>query len=216
LRDDEWTVAKEALPFHAITPFVRADRLYFASRHGSGKYQIYSIPLSALGPKARLDSARLERNNPEWDEASYAATPDGQIQVFCRRSKRGDYDIFELRDAPWENKDDFALTNILFRTSESAILPESNDVLDRLAAFLKRTDRKILVIGHTDKRGSPDANLKLSFDRARAVKQALVDRGVSQAKILTDGKGQSQPISTENTEEAFRQNRRTEFKLSEK
>lgn len=67
--------------------------------------------------------------------------------------------------------------------------------------------------GHTDTRGDPKANLKLSQSRVGAVKDYLVSKGVSKSKVKTKAFGGTSPISTENTEEAHRLNRRVELRI---
>jgi len=73
--------------------------------------------------------------------------------------------------------------------------------------------------GHTDKRpiSTPQfpSNWELSAGRAIAVAKILVDEGVSPNRLVAAGFGEYQPIDTGNTEEAFRRNRRIEFKLTE-
>jgi K(+)-stimulated pyrophosphate-energized sodium pump len=70
--------------------------------------------------------------------------------------------------------------------------------------------------GHTDNTGDPEANKKLSVDRAEAVKALLVAGGIDAARIKTAGWGQEKPIASNDTEEGKAKNRRTELTVTKK
>jgi len=71
---------------------------------------------------------------------------------------------------------------------------------------------KIKVIGHTSNDGDDAANMELSKQRAAAVKEYLVKEfSIEDARIVTEGKGETQPISDNKTKEGKAQNRRVEF-----
>lgn len=208
-----WSEAREAFAIEGITPGVFADRLYFARRASNGKYQIASIPLDKnAAADVSLTQTRQDLDT-DADEASYAASPDNSVIVFCRRSSAGDYDLFELRGDPWEAGESFSLTSILFDSGKSEILPSSHPTLDRLAQFLKTNRTRILITGHTDRTGDAAANLAFSKRRAEAVREALVLRGVDAGMIETEGKGSAEPVDPADTPEAYALNRRTEFQF---
>ena len=70
---------------------------------------------------------------------------------------------------------------------------------------------KIKIVGHTDNSGSKFALIKLSQQRAEAVKKALVESGVNKMRIKTKGFGGAKPIVKNDTEKNKRKNRRVEF-----
>ena len=72
---------------------------------------------------------------------------------------------------------------------------------------------KIKVKGHTDNRGTADFNMKLSNDRAKAVVDYLIKRGVSPSKLTYEGYGMSLPLTDNDTEEGRSLNRRVEFEI---
>ncbi len=87
------------------------------------------------------------------------------------------------------------------------MLIELANLLRKQSAYRLRLD------GHTDNVGSEAFNLKLSQDRAQAVKQYLSSRGVSAPRILTEGYGANRPVDTNTTPEGRQRNRRVEMKI---
>ena len=84
----------------------------------------------------------------------------------------------------------------LFDFDKSVLRPEGKRELDDLVEKLKMIDiDSIIDIGHADRFGSDAYNRKLSLRRAESVKAYLVSKGVPANRILTDGKGESQPVT---------------------
>jgi len=106
----------------------------------------------------------------------------------------------------------WATQGILFATGKADLQPESRPVLKEIATTVKEHgDLKILIEGHTDNVGKPDANLALSEARAAAVKAALVaDFGIGADRISTKGFGDTKPSAANTTAEGRAQNRRVE------
>ena len=102
---------------------------------------------------------------------------------------------------------------INFDFGKSTIKPESYAYLDRLAATLKRVNARIMVKGHTDNVGSEDFNLNLSKERAMAVVDYLVKKGVSRSHLAYDYYGMTRPLVSNDTEEGRSMNRRVEFEI---
>lgn len=106
----------------------------------------------------------------------------------------------------------FVTNSIYFDVNSSRIKPESWATLNNTAQAIKATSVNILIVGHTDSDGADDANLKLSQSRAASVKNALVKEfGIDASRLITDGKGETQPITSNNTASGKAQNRRVEF-----
>jgi outer membrane protein OmpA-like peptidoglycan-associated protein len=100
---------------------------------------------------------------------------------------------------------------LLFDTGSAAVSPAVQRDLTALANNLVAyPDSIVSVIGHTDDTGSTEFNQRLSEQRANAVAGVLVDRGVSSARIVASGRGETQPVASNATEEGRRQNRRVE------
>jgi len=102
---------------------------------------------------------------------------------------------------------------VLFVTGKSELLPAARDQLDQVAVALKdQGDVKPMVVeGYTDSVGSDVTNQKLSKDRAEAVRAYLVSKGVPSEKITSVGKGESNPVASNDTPEGRANNRRVEI-----
>ncbi len=112
-----------------------------------------------------------------------------------------------------KTKGSIAVHNILFDTGKATIKPESAGTLAVIAEALKaEAALKIEIQGHTDNVGAAAANLKLSQDRAAAVKAYLVTTGgIAAARLTTAGLGDAKPIGDNKTEAGRAQNRRVEL-----
>jgi len=75
---------------------------------------------------------------------------------------------------------------------------------------------KIQINGHTDNQGSLDLNQKLSEERAKAVKKYLLDKQITDVRIITKGFGPNKPVAKNDTEEGRQLNRRVEFQILSK
>ena len=96
---------------------------------------------------------------------------------------------------------------------DAALIPEANKpFLDRAATLIQEVpDMELMIIGHTDNQASNAYNMKLSRDRAEAVKEYLISKGVDATKLTTKGMGESDPIADNSTEQGRFRNRRIEF-----
>jgi outer membrane protein OmpA-like peptidoglycan-associated protein len=107
---------------------------------------------------------------------------------------------------------------ILFDTGQFALKPAATGALEKVAGILKGCpDLPILIEGHTDSVGQPQANQTLSENRASSVKTWLVSNAaVPAGRIATRGHGQTAPVATNDTAEGRQMNRRVEIKLQKK
>jgi outer membrane protein OmpA-like peptidoglycan-associated protein len=107
-----------------------------------------------------------------------------------------------------------AAKGIFFETGKAVIKSESFDDLDKLVTIMETyPDAKLLIEGHTDNTGDAEANMKLSQDRADAVKRYLATKGVADSRMTAKGFGETQPIADNETDEGKALNRRVDFKL---
>ncbi len=103
-------------------------------------------------------------------------------------------------------------SGLLFDFNSDVLRAESRRNLDNLASNLSSFgDSKLLLVGHTDSQGADDYNLALSRRRANAVAGYLESHGVSTSRVETTGRGESEPIASNDTEAGRQQNRRVEI-----
>jgi outer membrane protein OmpA-like peptidoglycan-associated protein len=107
-----------------------------------------------------------------------------------------------------------AVTNdILFDVNSDLIKKESFSIINQIGdALQQNASLKIRIVGHTDSDGEDAKNLSLSQKRAAAVKTYITENyAVAGNRIVTDGKGESQPVSSNTSAEGKAKNRRVEF-----
>jgi OmpA-OmpF porin, OOP family len=109
------------------------------------------------------------------------------------------------------------LDKIYFETDSAEIQKRSYPIIDAVAATLIGNPNVALIEiqGHADERSSDEYNIKLTRDRAAAVLEALVQRGVDRTRMRSGGYGERCPIDPSHNEPAWEKNRRVEFKIIE-
>lgn len=117
-------------------------------------------------------------------------------------------------DIVYEPAKNFTLDNVEFDVAKATLRPSSYAELNELVEYLQwKNDIRIEIAGHTDNTGKAADNLKLSQQRAEAVRNYLLRKGIRADRVVAKGYGASQPIA-ENEDAAGRQrNRRTEVRV---
>lgn len=106
------------------------------------------------------------------------------------------------------------LEQVYFDTGKSTLKPASHKTLNDLVEVLKlKTTMMIEIQGHTDHVGKEEENLSLSQQRAEAVKQYLVSKGIDGSRIQAKGYGSGMPVADNASEEGKAKNRRTSLKV---
>ena len=106
-------------------------------------------------------------------------------------------------------------SGLLFDFDSDQLREASKENLDNLAKSLSKFgDSKLLLVGHTDDKGTETYNLDLSRRRAAAVASYLISRGVPSARIATSGRGESEPIAPNDTDANRQKNRRVEVAIT--
>jgi len=107
----------------------------------------------------------------------------------------------------------FVRGRVLFDLNRATIKPEAAEVLLQVANFLRKNQQYVVEIqGNTDSTGPLAWNMKLSEERAEAVKNYLEMNGVGAGRLTTKGFGPNEPIAPNNTAEGRAKNRRVDFK----
>ena len=136
---------------------------------------------------------------------------DGEERVFIKNLKVAEGGVDLRRKLMSEGR--ISTNGILFDSGSANIQPQSLGIVRQISQVLMQDENiKLNIIGHTDSDGSDASNLKLSKDRAAAVKEALVTiYNIDASRLTTDGKGASQPVDDNSTAKGKAQNRRVEF-----
>lgn len=122
-----------------------------------------------------------------------------------------------LKLIPIEEGQIVRLNNIFFAFGKSALSTESFPELDRIAITMNENKKLFVEIGgHTDNIGSAESNLKLSQDRADAVREYLIGKGIEPDRVASKGYGETVPVAKNDTPEGQQTNRRVEFKILKK
>ncbi|MCR2833183.1 OmpA family protein [Parerythrobacter lacustris] len=174
-----------------------------------------------------LGSARLPtrhailRGGGNLDEASrakaaraVAAVPGvgGVYWIDGTRQARGDEPAFAPTHCQDEVEALLRARTIRFEESSAAIEAASNELVDEVAAALRPCLGSIIAItGHTDTSGNEPGNLALSLERARAVREALIARGIPRDGLRARGIGSAEPV--EGLPPSDPANRRIEFSV---
>jgi OOP family OmpA-OmpF porin len=189
------TSSKTGKPVSATLTF-HSDSLYKVVAGPDGRYRI-KVP-SINEYSLRVEAAGYVGNFEKLD-----------VRTYEMKSLEMNFKLQPIEIGATVN-----LKSVLFQQSTYNLLPESNDELDLVVSFLQvNPSVEILLSGHTDNRGNPEHNLRLSQKRVERVKGYLVSKGISAKRISGKGFGGSKPIASNNTEETRRLNRRVEFMI---
>ncbi|MBI2257510.1 MAG: OmpA family protein [Flavobacteriia bacterium] len=118
----------------------------------------------------------------------------------------------DLEVKPLKEGEAYTIKDILFGTASFQLSASSQFILKQFSRFLKENPSiKIAIQGHTDDVGEESTNLKLSDDRASAVKKYLVSLGIQESRLSAKGYGESKPKIPNDSDYSRSINRRTDF-----
>jgi len=105
-------------------------------------------------------------------------------------------------------------SGLLFDFDSSALRDNAEENLAEFAESMQEfEDTNILIVGHTDSKGSESYNQELSERRSKSAADYVIQRGIDDSRIMTTGKGESEPVASNETEEGRQQNRRVEVAI---
>ena len=175
--------------------------------------KVTSSYLASGGEKYIVLGNFLPRNNVNITEVpGYKETPYGSETSYTLIDE-----ILIEEKTPFHellNNENVSIDNIEFDQGKSIIKKESVPIILKLSNFLlNHMEFSINIIGHTDNSGNPDDNLKLSLQRAESIKNVLISEGISSSRFICIGKGDSQPIASNETTDGKQKNRRVELSV---
>lgn len=104
---------------------------------------------------------------------------------------------------------------VLFSTGQADVGTQYQDLIDLSVGLMASQENvSLTVIGHTDDVGDAQLNLDLSLQRAQATADEFVRRGIDASRLSVEGRGETEPIATNDTEEGRSTNRRVEFLIT--
>ena len=172
------------------------------SRSGNAGF----VQLIQIGPEDAADAAPIaltaSTKSPDASAAPAAALAEENDLANCATSL--------------EEKGSFILEDLIFETGSSALSAGKFASLTSLAQYLKiHPDRKVMLVGHTDAKGSLAGNIALSRKRAASVEKRLVaDYGVDPRQLTAQGMGYLAPRASNLTDAGRTRNRRVEVILT--
>jgi outer membrane protein OmpA-like peptidoglycan-associated protein len=172
---------------------------------------------------AQRERARLDARTREADAAHLAAaSSERQANVANLAAASSEQQAAELQRQidvlqarPTDRGLVLTLGDVLFETGRSALKMGATGNLHRLVAFLNEyPDRTVLIEGYTDSVGTEDYNQGLSERRADSVKSYLVGEGIGATRLSAAGKGEADPVASNDSAAGRQQNRRVEVIIS--
>ncbi len=180
------------------------------------------ITLGNFAPKIKTDMAKINLFKPGFKEAYYFVD---DVSLKWIKSKEDEVRIVDVDSLKRYEKDSVLQVRadahvgekitlkISFDLGRSYILAESFAELNKVCQYLFRHQNFVIQIsGHSDNSGSSRKNMRLSEERARAVFEYLITKGV-QNKMLYKGYGDTAPIADNSTDDGKAKNRRVEFEI---
>ena len=131
------------------------------------------------------------------------------------RSKQFLADVKQAVSTPDDLSDDLIrLEHVFFETGSSQLKDLSKYELDNVASVLNDYSNMVVELGgHTDSTGDAGANQRLSQSRAENVRNYLLGKGISNARLQAVGYGPDRPVDTNDTADGRQNNRRTEMRI---
>ena len=159
--------------------------------------------------KKRIETLKAEKQKAELE------AKETELLMLKKKMEQAEAKLKELEELNAKQTNRglvLTLGDVLFETGKSTLLPGAQRAIDKLAEFLEENpERKVLIEGHTDNRGSITYNIDLSLRRAQAVKNALVEKGIAGDRILAHGYGEAYPVAPNKDAAGRQRNRRVEI-----
>ena len=184
-----WIPFEAKLSFDTLTGYLSGSYTQLAGRKTTGKITMY-------------------RSTAEFSNSEMIMLHQSWRDVFIQ-------DLNQKRKAPaireWERKN-FVFEPIYFDYDKDSLKVEYNAYLKEMVrVVLDHTDLRIKITGHTDADGSEAYNKELSERRAKSIQDFFVKCGLPPHKVVTDFKGEEEPVDNNKTDNGKQRNRRVDF-----
>lgn len=183
------------------------DKVYFVAQDRSGTFSgitdkkgqfhidlppgtVYDIKIKSIGDEVEYNTIEV----PTLEEGQFFQEMELTISYQAAKS--------------------YELSALQFETGKSVLKSTSYHLLDDLIEIMKlKPTMRIEIGGHTDSDGDDSANLTLSQQRADAVRNYLISRGIAANRMISKGYGETRPKAYNTSAEGKALNRRTEIKI---
>ncbi len=169
-----------------------------------GKRLGATVGVKKPAQKSSTDSTRSANNIPKGDMS--VRLKEKQDSVIAKATAgKVDHEPLILEKAT---------LRFNFEFNSISVGEDATAYLDELAkALTDNPELNVKLVGHTDNIGSEKFNIRLSLNRAQALKNYLMSKGISASRVTVDGKGMSEPVATNHTDEGRSVNRRVEMTI---
>lgn len=191
----------------ASDKFLAAERLY-QEAEALVEEEKYDEAKRKAKAAEKLAKEAQEEGELNWDDCQRRL--DAAKEAADPESKQGD-DSGEQRGAE-DAEEQLSLQTVYFEYDSAGLSPDARQALDQNVRWMqKNADRGVTLEGHTDERGTPEYNLALGENRARRVREYLVQLGVDAERLSILSYGEEKPAAFGDTPSDFAKNRRVEF-----
>jgi flagellar motor protein MotB len=207
---------KKMLQFVIVPDCYERKQIEQIIRKSNWGYEIQFSNLQWSQDSTFILTFKTTKNNTVGSEQYVGKIVNDTAKIFLFPEKSNLFQYYgdENLDDPCYLKN--ALDNIYFEFDKSVILAKSNVSLNTIYNYLKRnSSRHAHFIGHSSNEGNANHNLTLSQERAKAICDFLVSKGISNDRLSYEGKGDKFPIHSNDTENSRSMNRRVELILSD-
>ncbi|MGB3585307.1 MAG: OmpA family protein [Tunicatimonas sp.] len=210
--------------FDAYLSMANNGQVFFVSNRYGSSTDIYQSRIISREEREQQMASRVisgpgtgvvpEQNRSaeetELDEETRALLEETQALLDeFRKANNDGGDSYESGSSTTEPEKSFDENTVFFNLNSSELLPTSySDLKGSVDLLQENPNLYVEVVGHADDSGGKDYNLKLSIERAQSVKKFLLNQGVEERRIITYGKGSTQPITNNSSPDGRKQNRR--------
>ena len=180
---------------------ISKDWMYHDTKNGKNAKKIVEKILNKIMPNRAKSKAPIE-TTPQIEQEEIVTPPiieNNTPTIVVYESVGGDIDATNFKFEFDTGSDNL----------KSIYLPK----IEELNSYLNSNDKKILLIGNADSRGTESFNQQLSLKRAETIKSKLIELGVKPNKIKTIGHGELDPIAPNDTPQGRRKNRRVDIQI---
>jgi outer membrane protein OmpA-like peptidoglycan-associated protein len=172
---------------------------------------------AALSRQEALSKAREAEQARQESETRMREIEQARKQAedAAARNTRLEEQLMNLKARQTARGLELTLSNVLFDFDKATLKPGAERALNLLVDFLKANpDRRLTIEGHTDSLGAESYNLKLSQERADAVRAWFVQHNIAGERIVAQGMGENYPVASNDSEAGRQENRRVQIIIS--